>query len=320
MTQTLRSFVEEVRGWGHRAELTDAERVGIQSGGGVDQLLRARLRLDAATHGESLLQSLDERSPDLEPLAREFLASCMGVTRSDFQVARLDVRSRWEGAVAEAGRWLGRGSGAFAWVIDDALSLDAESLALVSWLAQSADFPGLVVLAVRDDERGVFETRLKTLRSTGRLNELQLPALDSEALQAAFPSTARAARGSPLVAALLEASGSETSQAVSLEAAVRLAQQKLTTSELDLLSLLAANGGRLPLEAAGSVLEGEVGETASALQRRLLVHGGPTSRCFGAHEVWLRFPAQAPAASVERRAFEGVAGLARSLGRTAAAQ
>lgn len=300
MSHVLEAFVEEVRGWGHRAELTDAERVGIQAGGGVDHLLRARLGVEPAMRGEALLQRLDDRSPDLEPLAREFLASCMGLTRPDFQIARLDVRSRWEGAMAEVGRWLSRGTGAFAWAIDDALSLDTESLELVTWLAQSAEFPGLVVLAVRDDERGVFETRLKTLRSTGRIGDFQLAPLDAEAMVAAFPMAARAAKGNPLVARLLTASSSETTHGTSLDAATRIAQQKVTSAQLDLLGLLAVGGGRLPLAAAEFVLGETALDDVRSLQRRSLVRSGATSRCFGAEEVWLRFPTQSVEPSPER--------------------
>lgn len=294
MSQSLASFVEEVRGWGHRAEYVDAERVGVQAGGGIDALLRGRLGLDAAAHGEVLLEAIDARAPGLEPLSREFLAGAMGFLRADFQTARLDARSRWEGALSEVGRWLNDGDGAFAWVIDDALSLDVESLNLVTWLAQSAEFPGVVVLAVRDDERGVFDTRLKSVRVTGKLHELQLAPMTSEALHDAFPTSARAAKGVPLTARLLQLAAHESSAVLSLEAAVRELQSALSSAETNVLGVLSVCGGRLPLAALDVALGRSQHEVVMSLERRLLVRHGATSRCRGASEVWLRFPSQAP--------------------------
>src|SRR3990167_6306372 len=131
VSSAVASFAEEVRGWGHRADVIDAERVGVQAGGAVDALLRARLNLSPSIRGNQLLEALDSAAPGLEPLAREFLAFAMGFTRDDFQTARLDPKSRWEGALAEVGRFLAGSSGAWAWVLDDALSADEESLLLV---------------------------------------------------------------------------------------------------------------------------------------------------------------------------------------------
>jgi hypothetical protein len=36
VSAALASFAEEIRGWGHRADVVDAERVGVQPGGAVD--------------------------------------------------------------------------------------------------------------------------------------------------------------------------------------------------------------------------------------------------------------------------------------------
>lgn len=294
LSRALASFVEEVRGWGHRAELTDAERVGVQPGGGLDSLLRARLGIDITARGSVLLDALDARAPDLEPLGREFLATSMGVLRPEFHVARLDARSRQEGAQAEVGRWLSHGEGAFAWVIDDALSLDNESLEFATWLVQSADFPGLVVLAVRDDEKAVFDTRVKALRVSGRMKEVALPSLDHDALHAAFPSSARASKGLALTARLLELSGHEGVSGLTLDAAVRELQHSLTSSERDVLGVVSVAGGRVPLSALEAVLGPHRAEVVDALERRLLVRSGRTTRCHGEREVWLRFPSLVP--------------------------
>src|SRR5438445_1148594 len=74
ISSALSSFAEEVRGWGHRADVIDAERVGVQAGGAVDALLRARLAIGPGVRGNALLDALDTAAPGLEPLAREFLA------------------------------------------------------------------------------------------------------------------------------------------------------------------------------------------------------------------------------------------------------
>src|SRR4051794_26868802 len=77
LSAALSSFGEEVRSWGHRADVIDAERVGAQPGGAVDALLRARLNIGPGIRGNALLEALDTNSPGLEPLAREFLAFAM---------------------------------------------------------------------------------------------------------------------------------------------------------------------------------------------------------------------------------------------------
>ena len=113
LSSALSSFSEEVRGWGHRADVVDAERVGVQNGGAVDALLRARLGIGPSVRGNPLLEALDTAAPGLEPLAREFLAFAMGFSREDFQTARLDPKSRWEGALAEVPHPLAHGT--FLW-------------------------------------------------------------------------------------------------------------------------------------------------------------------------------------------------------------
>jgi tetratricopeptide (TPR) repeat protein len=303
LSTALRAFVEEIRGRGHRAEVVECERVGVQAGGAVDALLRARLGLEVATAGQALLSSLDTALPDLDPLAREFLAFAMGLSRDDFQTNRLDARSRWEGTLAEIGRWLGASSGGtWAWVLDDAVAVDAESLRLVEQLAQGATSPGLVVLAVRDDERQALEPRLRLLRSSGRMKEHVLPLFSGEALMAAFPQTASASRGVALTAALLEKFGREGGTPVTAEALVRAVMPGLPPSELTVLSVIATCGGRLPVAALDAVLGAPQGEVVQALESKLLVRRGPTLRCNGADETWLRFPTQQPEVDPAKRA------------------
>jgi tetratricopeptide (TPR) repeat protein len=305
MSATLQAFAEEIRGRGHRADVIDCERVGVQPGGVVDALLRSRLGLDVATAGQSLLAALDTALPDLDGLAREFLAFAMGLSRDDFQTARLDARSRWEGTLAEVGRWLASSSsGTWAWIFDDAVSADAESLRLVEQLAQGATSPGLVVLAVRDDERALLEPHLRLLRSSGRLRELTLPAFTADELKASFPGSASAARGVVLTARLLQLAGREGGGPTTAEAVVRSLVPQLPDSELTVLSVLSVCGGRLPLSALDAVLGAPQLEVVRGLEARLLVHRGPTLRCEGQDEVWLRFPSlQLELAPAQSRAW-----------------
>lgn len=293
VSHVLRAFVEEVRGWGHRAEYTDAEVVGVQAGGGVDALLRARLKLTPGASADEVLAALDLHE-GIEPLAREFLAGALGVLRDDFDTARLDARSRWEGALSEIGRWLGQGEGAFAWVVDEAVALDAESLGLVHWLAQSARFPGLVVLSLRDDERAVFESRVKSLRMSGRFHELSLPPADAETLERAFPHTGRLARGLPLTARLLQQVPREFVLPVTLEAALRELHAGLSPVEQQVVGCLSCGGGRLPLAALDAALGGPQRAVVQELEQRQLLRRAPTERNRGADEVWLRFSTAAP--------------------------
>lgn len=297
VSSALSSFAEEVRGWGHRADVVDAERVGVQPGGAVDALLRARMGLSPAVRGHQLLEALDSAAPDREPLAREFLAFAMGFSRDDFQTARLDPKSRWEGALAEAGRWLAAAGGTWAWVIDDALAVDDESLLLVERLVRSAATPGLVVLAVRDDEKQLFEPRLKAIRASGRLKELALPSLTSEALALAFPTTAGAARGVVLTAKLLQVHGREGGLPTTTEALVREVIAHLPAPQQAVLALLGATGGRLPVAAIDAALGAPQHEVVEALEAQLLLRRGPTQRNAGAEEAWLRFPSLAPPAA-----------------------
>lgn len=290
----LSSFAEEVRGWGHRADVVEAERVGVQPGGAVDALMRARLNIAPGVRGSALLEALDSASPGLEPLAREFLCFAMGYSRADFSTARLDVKSRWEGALAEVGRWLAARPGTWAWVIDDALSVDEETLLLVERLARGALTPGLVVLTLFDDEKQLVEPRLKAIRASGRLRELQLPSLSNEALVQAFPTTAAAARGVLLTARLLQLNGREGGAPTTLEGLVRELVAALPEPQKNVLALLGVAGSRLPLSAVETVLGGPQTAAIDALASKLLLRRGPTLRCEGAEEVWLRFPAFPP--------------------------
>ena len=111
--------------------------------------------------------------------------------------------------------------GTWAWVIDDALSVDEETLLLVERLARGAQTPGLVVLTLFDDERQLFEPRLKAIRASGRLRELPLPSLSNDALAQAYPTTAAAARGVLLTARLLQLNGREGGAPTTLEGLVR---------------------------------------------------------------------------------------------------
>lgn len=294
VSSALASFAEEIRGWGHRADVVDAERVGVQPGGAVDALLRARLGLSAAVKGNQLLEALDSAAPGLEPLAREFLAFAMGCSRDDFQTARLDVKSRWEGALAEVGRWLTALDGTWAWVIDDAVAVDDETLLLVERLARGAATPGLVVLTVRDDERQIFEPRIKAIRASGRVRELPLPSLTPEALKLAFPSTASAARGVLLTAKLLQLNGREGGLPTTTEALARDLIAQLPAPQKTVLSVLGVAGGRLPLVALDAALGSPQQAVVETLEARLLLRRGPTQRCGGGDEAWLRFPTLAP--------------------------
>ena len=296
VSTALASFAEEVRGWGHRADVIDAERVGVQPGGGVDALLRARLGIGPMFGGHTLLEALDTAAPGLEPLAREFLAFAMGFSRDDFQSARLDPRSRWEGALAEVGRWLAARSGTWAWVIDDAVAADEESLLLVERLARGVQTPGLVVLVVRDDERQLFEPRIRAIRASGKLREIALPSLPPDALAQAFPSTAAASRGVVLTAKLLQLHGREGGMPTTTEALVRELVAVLPAPQKTLLSMLSIAGGRLPVMALDAALGAPQQAVVEALEAKLLLRRGPTQRCSGAEEAWLRFPTLAPKA------------------------
>ena len=294
VSTALASFAEEVRGWGHRADVVDAGRVGVQPGGAVDALLRARLGLSAAIRGNQLLEALDTAAPGLEPLAREFLAFAMGYSRDDFQSSRLDPKSRWEGALAEAGRWLAAAPGTWAWVIDDAVAADEESLLLVERLARGAQTPGLVVLAVRDDEKQLFEPRLRAIRASGKLRELALASLTTEALLQEFPSTARSARGVVLTAKLLQVNGRDGGLPITTEGLVRELVASLPAQQKTLLCVLGVAGGRLPVVAIDAALGAPQQDEVDALEAKLLLRRGPTQRSGGADEAWLRFPLLAP--------------------------
>lgn len=294
VSSALASFAEEVRGWGHRADVIDAERVGVQAGGAVDALLRARLNLGPGVRGNALLEALDTAAPGLEPLAREFLAFAMGYSREDFQSARLDPKSRWEGALAEVSRWLAAHDGTWAWVIDDAVAVDEESMLLVERLARGAQTPGLVVLTVRDDERQLLEPRLKAIRASGKLRELPLASLTPDALAQAFPSTAAASRGVLLTAKLLQLAGREGGLPTTTEALARDLINALPEQQKSVLALLGVVGGRLPVVALEAVLGSPQKEAVATLEAKLLLRRGPTQRCAGDDEAWLRFPALAP--------------------------
>lgn len=296
LSTALASFAEEVRGWGHRSDVIDTERVGVQPGGAVDALLRARLGIAPSVRGHQLLDALDTAAPGLEPLSREFLSFAMGSSRDDFQTARLDLKSRWEGALAEVSRWLAARDGSWAWVLDDALSLDEESLLLVERLARSAATPGLVVLAVRDDERVAFEPRLRPIRASGRLKELALPPLGPDALARAFPATAAASRGVVLTAKLLQLQGREGGAPTTTEALVREVVKGLAPAPRAVLAALGVSGGRLPRAALEAALPGLDPDVLARLEAQLLLRRGPTQRNLGEDEVWLRFPALAPEA------------------------
>jgi tetratricopeptide (TPR) repeat protein len=179
-------------------------------------------------------------------------------------------------------------------VIDDALSVDEETLLLVERLARGAQTPGLVVLTLFDDERQLFEPRVKAIRASGRLRELQLPSLSNEALAQAYPTTAAAARGVLLTARLLQLNGREGGVPTTLEGLVRELVASLPEAQKNVLALLGVCGSRLPLAAVETVLGSPQRDAIDALSSKLLLRRGPTLRCDGAEEVWLRFPALPP--------------------------
>ncbi len=294
ISTALASFAEEVRGWGHRADVIDAERVGVQPGGAVDALLRGRLGIGPSIRGNQLLEALDTAAPGLEPLAREFLSFAMGFSREDFQTARLDPKSRWEGALAEVGRWLAARSGTWAWVLDDSLMVDEESLLLVERLARGAQTPGLVVLTARDDERQQFEQRIKGIRASGKLRELVLPSLSTDELSLSFPTTVAASRGVALTAKLLQLHRREGGLPVTTDALVRELLAVLPAPQLRVVSLLGVVGGRLPVMALDAALGSPQLAAVETLEAKMFVRRGPTQRCGGEDEVWLRFPSLAP--------------------------
>lgn len=292
LSTALLSFAEELRGWGHRADVVDCERVGVQAGGAIDALLRSRLGVSAGTTGQPLLDALDSVAPGLDALAREFLRFAMGCAADDDQTARLDSRSRWEGAIAELTRWLEGQPGSWVWVLDDAVAADAESLRLVEQLVHaSVPSAGLVVLAVRDDERSLLEPKVRALRATARFKELALPPLSPEAFQTSFPGVSGVRL--PLAARLMQLGGREGA-APSPEALARALMERAPTPEQRLLGLLSTGGGRLPLSALEAVLGDDQREHVRSLEARLLVRRGPTLRNRGGDEVWLRFPSAMP--------------------------
>ncbi|MFZ5441262.1 MAG: tetratricopeptide repeat protein [Myxococcota bacterium] len=313
LTSALQAFAEEIRGWGHHADVTDCERAGVQPGGVVDALLRSRLGLDPADTGQRLLDALEVGAPGLEVLAREFFRFAMGCPAADDQTARLDTKSRWEGAIAEVSHFIERRPGSWAWILDDAVASDAESLRLIEQLVQaSVPTPGLVVLAVRDDERALLEPRTRSLRATNRFREVALPPLSLEAFQSAFPGIAGSRL--PLAARLLQHLGREGAAAAP-EALARRVMEQASTAEQRVLGVLSTGGGRLPLEALDAVLGASQAAHVRALEERLVVRRGATLRNGGHDEVWLRFPSATPQPEADeaRRWLEGLGRWARQV-------
>lgn len=288
-SHTVAAFAEEQRGRGVAATLIDCELAGAWPGGCLDALLRARLGLGPVARGAEVTSALDTRSPDLEPLAREFLCFVLGESRADFATARLDPKSRWEGAVSEVARWLPAQGSPWVLVLDDAPAADAETLQLVELLGIGGTSPGLVVLTTREEQQGALEPRLKALRTAERCTDVLLPLPSDESLVASFGDAVTAARHVPLTAQLLSKLGSDA-RASTLDAAVRDVVQALPAAERAVLELLCVAGGRLPGDAIEATLGGRLEDVFTGLEARCLVRRAVTRRFPGTCELVVRFP------------------------------
>lgn len=286
LSSAMRAFADDVRGRGVPVDVIDCERVGVQPGGGLDHLLRARFSLPLDASDEAVWAALEQ--PALGRVTRELFAWALGVTRGDFETRGLDPLSRWEGVQEELARLVPR-PGGWALVLDDALKAAPETLRFLAQLGE-ASREGLVVLAIHEEERAALRERFPRLSGSAAWSEVTLPPLSAEALSRAFPHTAARARGMALTARLLEVAAVE-GPAPGPELLVGRLVAELPPEVRRALDALIAVGGRLPLSAAGVL----PASSLEALQRRLLLQRGPTARARGGDEVWLAFPGWMPA-------------------------
>lgn len=289
-SHTLRAFAEELGGRGERVDVVDARRSGVTAGGCLDALLRLRLGVAPDAPAEAVRAALEAQQADVDPLSREFLAFVLGAEADGFDTARLDPAARWEGAVAEVARFLGADGKAWAWCIDDAAFLDAQTVQVLELMGRHAGTPGLVVLAVAEEEAAALEGRFKALRAAERFARVALPLPPLDQLARDFTQEAvSAARGVPLTSALLRASGAPPVPST-VETAVRAVVAGLGDVERAALDLLCVAGGRLPESALDATLGGSFARAGEALEKRLLCGRGPTRRFPGTRELWVRYP------------------------------
>ena len=288
-TWTLRAFAEELGGRGQRVDSVDAQLYAGLEGGCLDALLRLRLGVAPDAPPEAVRSALELRSAEFDPLAREFLAFVLGADAPDFDTARLDPVARWEGAVAEVVRFLSNG-GPWVWCVDDAAFIDPRTTQVLELLGQASGAPGLVVLAVAEEELAGLDARLKALRAADLCVRVPLPLPSLENLGRDFtPAVVAAARGVPLTAALLRAAGVPP-VASTVESAVRAAVAALGELERAALDVVCVAGGRLPESALDAALGGAVAHVGEVLAEQRLCGRGPTRRFPGTRELYVRFP------------------------------
>ncbi|MBF5042365.1 AAA family ATPase [Aggregicoccus sp. 17bor-14] len=126
---------------------------------GLDRLVRSVLGLGEELSGAPLLAALRAslaEGPDADPdgLRAEFLAFVLGVSAPDFRSARMDAKSRWEGAFAELKRLLERrvqkAGAPWVWVLEDAERGDLQTADFLDWaLPLKWEAPLLLVLTLR---------------------------------------------------------------------------------------------------------------------------------------------------------------------------
>lgn len=287
-THTLRAFAEELGGRGQPVDVVDARAAGAIAGGCLDALLRLRLGLAPAAPPEDARAVLAEREPD--PLSREFLAFVLGAEAEDFETARLDPAAQWEGAVAEAARFLSADGRTWVWCLDDAAYVDPQTVQVLELLGRHAGTPGLVVLAVEEADASALEARFKSLRAADRFARVALPLPPLDQLARDFsPEVVHAARGVPLTAALLHASGAPPTPST-VDSAVRAVVAGLGDLERAALDLVCVAGGRLPESALDATLGGSFAQAGEVLERQRLCGRAASRRFPGTRELYVRFP------------------------------
>jgi tetratricopeptide (TPR) repeat protein len=173
-TLTLKSVVAEAKPPAAYAELST---VGDFSGAGVEALVRASAGLHARESAATTLSTL------ADPVARELLAFAFGEPDGATHTAFLEPNARWEGALAEAMRFLTRSasSAPILLALDDIDHADSETWQLLQLLTLSQPTPlqGAIVLSVCDARRTEVEPRLAKLVPPDRLIRIALAASPS---------------------------------------------------------------------------------------------------------------------------------------------
>ncbi|HET9451233.1 MAG TPA: AAA family ATPase [Aggregicoccus sp.] len=248
---------------------------------GLDRLLRSVLGLPETLAGAPLLQALREAlgssqaEPETDALRLEFLAFVLGVSAPEFRSARMDPKSRWEGAFAELKRLLEQrmqqAGSPWVWVLEDAERGDLQTADFLDWaLPLKWEAPLLLLLTLRSTdtlEVGAWETRAERWRKLEAVLDLPLAPLPSaqftELVQelgaGAFTpeqvaAVVQQARGNPLFARellawLRAAPTGATALPATLQQALDAQLSRLPAEALELARRAATVGPRVPFEA-----------------------------------------------------------------------